>query len=271
MTLIGYNGMQTGAATRVSLLLCLFAFISGCANQSVTESPATNETLDAKPLVQMPRNTEPMRMILGESVKKRPIEMLVFGEGPINVLILGGIHGDEPTSVDLTRGLVEILKANPSLYAGRKVAIIPIANPDGFAQRSRFNARRVDVNRNFPARNFDASQGRPPVSEPETRAILSALESTRPHLIISIHSISRGRQCNNFDGPADGIASVMSRYNGYPPKASIGYPTPGSMGSYCGGDLQIPMITLELPKDLPGEEAWETNRDALLTAIRAAR
>lgn len=209
-------------------------------------------------------------MILGQSVKNRPIELVTFGDGPINVLILGGIHGDEPTSVDLTMNLIELLKSSPSLYGGRKVAIIPIANPDGYAAKSRFNARRIDLNRNFPAKNFNESRGRTSASEPETQAILSALGSIRPHLIISIHSISRGRECNNFDGPADGIASVMSRYNGYPPRANIGYPTPGSMGSYCGIDLQIPMITLELPKDLPGDEAWQTNRDAILTAIRAA-
>lgn len=215
-------------------------------------------------------------MTLGYSVKNRPIELITFGSGPINVLILGAIHGDEPTTAVCTQNLIKLLQSDATLFAGRRVGIIPIANPDGYAVKSRFNANRVDVNRNFPARNFAVARtvvvrpGKSPASEPETKAILDALSFIKPHLIISIHSIGRGRECNNFDGPAEGIASVMSRYNKYPATPNIGYPTPGSMGSYCGVDLQIPMITLELPKDEPGEAAWETNRDAILTAIRAA-
>jgi protein MpaA len=60
----------------------------------------------------------------------------------------------------------------------------------------------------------------------------------------------------------------MAMHNVYPVKATIGYPTPGSFGSWAGIDLQIPVITLELPRDLPSEKAWEGNRDALLEAIR---
>jgi protein MpaA len=60
----------------------------------------------------------------------------------------------------------------------------------------------------------------------------------------------------------------MSGYNKYPPEPTIGYPTPGSMGTYCGIDRKIPMITLELPRDASGEESWNRNREALLAAIR---
>jgi protein MpaA len=59
----------------------------------------------------------------------------------------------------------------------------------------------------------------------------------------------------------------MSKHNGYPPAATMGYPTPGSLGSYAGIDRQIPMITLELPRDAPGDQAWRENREALLAAI----
>ena len=51
--------------------------------------------------------------------------------------------------------------------------------------------------------------------------------------------------------------------NGYEAKDNIGYPTPGSLGSWAGIDRQIPMITLELPRKMGGEEAWEQNRQAL--------
>jgi protein MpaA len=79
------------------------------------------------------------------------------------------------------------------------------------------------------------------------------------------------RPCNNYDGPAQHIAELMSRYNSYPATPTIGYPTPGSLGSWAGIDRQIPMITLELPRKLPGDQAWPNNRQAILAAIAASK
>jgi protein MpaA len=215
-------------------------------------------------------------IVLGHSVGGAPIVMKLFGESlgqGTPVLVLGAIHGNETTTAHLTARLAEELPRNGEVLAGKTVAIIPIANPDGYAADTRTNAHGVDLNRNFPASNYRSTQryGPQPDSEPETHAILAALDQVKPRLIISIHSIDKNRQCNNYDGPAEDIAKAMSACNGYPITANIGYPTPGSMGSYCGIDRQIPMITLELPRDLPADDAWQQNREALLAAIRAAR
>jgi protein MpaA len=94
------------------------------------------------------------------------------------------------------------------------------------------------------------------------------VESLHPARIISIHSISGGRQCNNWDGPAEDLARRMAARNGYPAKATIGYPTPGSMGTWAGIDHRIPMITLELPVGLSEGDCWRDNQQALLEAIR---
>ena len=40
----------------------------------------------------------------------------------------------------------------------------------------------------------------------------------------------------------------------YPVEASIGYPTPGSFGTYAGIERQIPTITLELDETCPVED-----------------
>jgi len=204
-----------------------------------------------------------------------PIDMRVFGDAPeaTPVLVMGGIHGNETSSIDVASKLIELLEKDPQLIGDHKVTIIRIANPDGFAAGKRVNGHGVDLNRNFPATNFKSSPrfGNAPQSEPETRAILKALDALRPRLLISIHSIDKGRQCNNYDGPAEDIARRMSQHNGYPTVATIGYATPGSLGSYAGIDRQIPMITLELPRDLSSEAAWQQNREALLEAIHAAR
>lgn len=211
---------------------------------------------------------------LGESVRGRPIDLYIFGESGDTTLIIGGIHGNEPTSQDVAVELIEYLRANPDAYAGRCVMIAPAVNPDGLAAAGRRNANGVDINRNFPAANFPRvanarfAGGVEPLTEPETRAIMTAIEHARPARIISVHSITRGRHGNNYDGPARPLAEEMARHNGYPVLATMGYDTPGSLGSWAGVDQGIPVITLELPRDLDGAACWEENREALLAAIR---
>ena len=211
---------------------------------------------------------------LGTSVEGRPILLHRFGTGPIGTLVIAGVHGDETTAIVLGERLVELLKRQRIPGVTEAVAVIPLANPDGAAIGRRRNARQVDVNRNFPARNWGKSRkgafhgGPAPLSEPETVAIKTAVESLRPKRIVSVHSITRGRECNNFDGPGESLAKRMAAHNGYPVKDSIGYPTPGSFGSWAGIDLQIPTITLELPRELPADAAWEGNREAVLEALK---
>jgi protein MpaA len=213
-------------------------------------------------------------LTLGESIEGRPIELFVFGEGGETTLIIGGIHGNEATGSYVAIALIEYLKEHPDIYAGRCIMIAPAVNPDGLAAGTRGNANGIDINRNFPATNFPRRPdrkfggGRKPLSEPETQAIRDAIEHARPAKIISLHSIRRGRHGNNFDGPARDLAEEMSRYNGYPVLSTMGYPTPGSLGSWAGVDQGIPTITLELPRDADGPTCWAENRAALLAAIR---
>lgn len=156
------------------------------------------------------------------------------------------------------------------------------ARPPGRVHRTltgrftRRNVRGVDINRNFPASNYSADEHPSGVhwphaaSEPETRAIMEAVCQMQPTRIVSIHAIRRGRHGNNYDGPARVLAEEMSRHNGYPVLPSMGYPTPGSFGSWAGVDQRIPTITLELPADNNAETCWQENREALLAVIRFA-
>jgi len=220
--------------------------------------------------------TASVRLItLGRSVNGTGIFMHVFGDAAAPTFIFAGIHGDEPTPASVAHELCELLKSNPRLWDNRSVAVICQANPDGLSLRTRGNSRGVDLNRNFPASNWCLSDrgryhgGPRPQSEPETCAIVRAVDMLKPGRIVSIHSISRGKHCNNYDGPAEHFAREMAAHNRYPAKASIGYPTPGSFGTWAGKERAIPTITLELPADLSAEQCWTENRQALLAIIRA--
>ena len=189
------------------------------------------------------------------STEGRPIRGSVIGQGPETYLCFGVIHGNEPEGGPLLKRFVKHLEERPALLEGRKVVVIPVLNPDGLERKSRTNARGVDLNRNFPARNWrpNPRHGDAPASERETRALLKILRQFRPSRILSIHS---PLHCVNFDGPAEEIAQNMARASGYPLRSSIGYETPGSLGSYAGDDLLVPTVTLELPRNTRERELW---------------
>jgi predicted deacylase len=250
-----------GANLRIGFALVALALLAGC--------QATPPEPEITPLsVQLPVAAETTREI-GRSVEGRTIELHILGVAPRPPLVIGGIHGNERNGADCAQSLLVHLRARPADLAGGSVAIIVAANPDGVAKNLRFNAHRVDVNRNFPATNWSRTyaSGPKPASEPETRAMLAVIDELKPTRILSIHS-HRTDPCNNFDGPASKLALAMTQHNGYPTMASIGYPTPGSLGNWAGVDRNIPIVTLELPTALPGPASWEHNRDAILGFVR---
>jgi protein MpaA len=190
------------------------------------------------------------------------------------VLVLAGVHGDEPKGVYVARRLIDLLESDVSAGPRVRWVVIPVVNPDGYERRRRRNANRVDINRNFPTENWSPTSprsrmfgGSTPAGEPETRAVIGAVERYRPSFVISIHSIDRRRQCNNYDGPAEALATAMSLRNGYPVAPSIGYPTPGSLGTWAGAERNIPTLTLELPSHHSPKRCWEENGPALVQSV----
>ena len=213
-----------------------------------------------------------MALTLGTSVEGRTIEAFAFGSGTApTILVFGGFHGDEPKSVIVVRRLIRLLESSEGGDPTVRCVVIPVVNPDGYQQRKRRNANRVDINRNFPTENWTPASrrsrmygGDAPASEPETRAVIGAVQRYRPSRILTIHSINRNRHCNNYDGPAADLASAMGRVNGYPVTASIGYPTAGSFGTWAGKERGMLIVTLELPSHHSSKRCWEENRRALL-------
>ena len=58
----------------------------------------------------------------------------------------------------------------------------------------------------------------------------------------------------------------MHRFNHDPITRRIGYPTPGSLGTYAGKERHVPVITLELASR-GMHPAWKTDGAALLAAM----
>lgn len=170
------------------------------------------------------------------------------------VMLLGGVHGDELTSVSISFQWMKKLETERLQPFHWRV--IPCANPDGLLARpaQRTNARGVDLNRNFGTDdwNTDAQAywkrvtgsdprrfpGTAALSEPETRWISAQIREFKPDAIIAIHAPFG---ILDFDGPLQ----PPQRF-GYLRLQPLGI-YPGSLGNYAGIKLGVPTITLELP------------------------
>ena len=260
-----------------ALVVCTL-ILTGCAGSPPVE-PETPRELPPVHIVVLPPAGAPARMTVpewpakapgpqGTSVQERPISSVVYGHGPDTILIIGGIHGDEPAGVELCRRLCAYLEEHPDELAGIRVIVVPAANPDGLAAGRRPNARGVDANRNFDARNRTEGKvhGPAPLSEPESRFIVTLITHYLPARIVSIH---QPLTCVDYDGPARRLAEATSKACGLPVR-KLGARS-GSLGSYAGVDLGIPTITLELPHSaskLTPEALWDLYGEALLVPIR---
>jgi protein MpaA len=207
------------------------------------------------------------RQIVAKSIQNRPIEHIVLGQGRDVTFILAAIHGNEPAGIPLVRRLAQYLQQHPHLLQGRKVVLLPVANPDGVAHNTRFNARGVDLNRNFSTANRINSRrfGRTALSEPEARIITQLIRQYAPDRIVSIH---QPLACVDYDGPGKALARRLAEYCNLP-LIKLGA-KPGSLGSYAGVTLGIPIITLEMPRTadrLNSERLWRQYGPALIAAV----
>jgi len=170
------------------------------------------------------------------------------------ILMLGGIHGDEYSSVTIMFKWMKILDKYHSGLFHWKVA--PLINPDGLLQKKsqRINANDVDLNRNFPNNgNPEASleywktraysdprryPGASPASEVETRWIIELIKEFKPDAIVAVHAPFG---IVDYDGPTNPPSKLGSLY------LKLLGTYPGSLGNYAGLQQNIPVVTIELP------------------------
>jgi protein MpaA len=205
--------------------------------------------------------------LAGKSVEGRPIHYHELGDGEKIILFIATIHGNENAGTPLMHTLMDYLQRRPDLLEGYKAVIIPVMNPDGYAKNTRGNANGVDLNRNFPATNRENSKryGMSALSEPESKIVYDMLHSMNPERIVVMH---QPWAIVDWDGPGQPLAQHMAWHTIHPEKR-IGA-RPGSLGSHAGVDLQIPIITWELPgkaHELSPERLWHFYGRSLVAAI----
>ncbi|PKN52292.1 MAG: hypothetical protein CVU55_07090 [Deltaproteobacteria bacterium HGW-Deltaproteobacteria-13] len=197
---------------------------------------------------------------------KHPLMFVTFGNSTGNcILFLGGVHGDELPTVYFMFKLANYVKDNPALFKDKCIVIAPVINPDGFlsALPTRVNAGGVDINRNFPTKDWRANAmrqwmakgkikryypGAKPSSEQETQFQVALIKKFKPQKILSVHS---PLNFYDYDGPSSDLNSFelwmeqICKEVDHPLK-KFGY-YPGSLGNYAGHERNIFTLTLELP------------------------
>jgi hypothetical protein len=239
------------------------------------------------------------KKVIGRSVQGRPIEAVTFrpsgqtnGEGEVHLLFVGGIHGGyEWNTVVLANQFIDYLEANPTaLPEGLSVTVIPSANPDGLYKiigkegrfsladasavtvdtaPGRFNARGVDLNRNFDCkwqpestwRGEVVSAGATPFSEPEAVAIRDFVMANDPQAVIFWHSQGNAVYASECEvGILPETLAIMNEYSsasGYAPFESFdAYPITGDAEGWLAS-IGVPALTVELSTHETIE--WEKN------------
>jgi protein MpaA len=201
---------------------------------------------------------------LGTPIALHASEPLSRLRGRNPLLLMGGVHGDEPLGVHLAEKTLELLiadskKSQPEFRL--PWVLIPILNVDGFKANTRVNGRGVDLNRNYPSKSWTPefekeryNPGPSAGSEAEIKGVVKLIQDLRPRLIIHCHSwkpmiVAAGER-------AVPDAERLSRSSHYKVVPEIGYPTPGSLSQYGWFDNQIPVICIEEADETPRDQVW---------------
>jgi hypothetical protein len=220
---------------------------------------------------------EKVQMMNGcQSVEGRPIfhyDKMAKVEGGKRILVFSLIHGDETPAGTVGRYWLERLEEIDPRNSWR---VVPILNPDGVKYKTRTNANKIDINRNFPTKDWESEAisfwkqstssnprrfpGDKAASEPETKCAIQHIEEFKPDFIVSIHT---PLSVLDFDGP-----KVKPPAFPYLPWKSLGH-MPGSLGRYMWHERQTPVLTAELHQGMPSSlKPFDQLQDVIGTLVK---
>lgn len=221
---------------------------------------------------------------IGASAGGRAINAYKFGNGANKILYVGATHGDEFSSKYTLDSWINELEANaPNIPADKTIYVVPLLNPDGFANRSRVNGRNVDLNRNFPSNTWKSDVvmpggnllvgggGASSLSEPESAAIANFILAQRPYLVLTYHSkgsMAVANEVGNSLAMAQAYGSLANYWalGDSALGSTFAYDTTGAMENWLADKVGIPAILIELSSHNYNE--FSRNKNAMWRMIK---
>jgi protein MpaA len=198
-----------------------------------------------------------------------PLEVYL-PENPVQTLVVGALHGEEPESAWVLARLMDQVPA-----ADSHAAIVLCVNPDGMQRAHRGNANGVDLNRNFPsptwhehevrmfpagtplvdelrteiARTVTWGSGKAPLDQPESAALVDLVAQLDPKFLVNVHTPLHRL---SWSGPPLGaLGAHLAELSGLPLVVEDLIPDdtmpPGSLRSWFSATYERPCLTWELP------------------------
>ena len=148
-------------------------------------------------------------MEIGHSQQDRKVKVERFGSGSEAIVLLASIHGTEVIGTPLFNQLIDTLYEHPEWLNNRTLYLMKLTNPDGVVEGVRGNSENIDINRNFPTKNFGRGwfNGDAPLSAEETAILLDFFLEIQPSRVLTIHQPLNGI---DYDGPAKELAHELS-------------------------------------------------------------
>ena len=227
-------------------------------------------------VVPIGKNIEITQTVFGYSTEKKPIEGYVIGSGSDTILLMAAIHGNETGTAALLNQLVAEITANPSIVSETKrLIIIPVANPDGYAIAQKFNANGVNLNLNFDTSHWanygpeGTYAGPKPFSEVESQVIKQVVLKYKPNMMISYHAQGAVDTPEEF-APSIALAHWYATETGYTyiDTSNSDWNFWGTATLWFADTTGNPAITVELTT-LTGSD-WDINKKALNDLISSS-
>lgn len=264
--------MRLGFTSRWPIMLTILLVPSCTTPPSIPAPWEATEPQSAEPASALPDSPPSADWTrIGYSVRGKPIVAAEFGGGGRRIYIIGSIHGDEPECTPIAAQMSELLSGSTGL-AHSTVRLVRDMNPDGTAAKTRVNTRKVDLERNWPAKDYlkaTSGSGDRPCSELETAAIHADILKFNPDVIIVFQSANLPPTVT-YQGSgrmlayefAAGARSAEPHWR-FDPEQRIR--VPGSLESLFGTDLGKTVLRVEFQRKCP----TQTNAAAMVAGLRA--
>lgn len=209
---------------------------------------------------------------VAKSTEGRPIHTLTIGDGPQRVLVVAGLNGIDRVGYRWVEALARDLRdpaRNKSTSSDEHTwMLVRAINPDGLSNERRTNARGIDLDQNFPTREFrpGPTSGRMPASEIETQTLLQLLYDFRPDGVVIVEATDGAGELH-ASRSADWLLADWPAAAGIERQPLDSSRMAGSLAVFVDEVLGKAVARVKLPIGDDWSTSWKRQQPRLMTVV----